>query len=364
MPWPKLAEAVLAVHAYPQCQAFWTQIQDLHPHLVLTVANTLTAYHPGLTAVPVMAAPADAEILFTGAPRSQPTIPTHPLGIPGPVLISRAMLVQLPHLSWDCIDAGCLVTPQLPGVKVWGDRPGGCVASGWALPRARVETLWQQAYSYGHHLGKHCQTSGRYLILAESVPAGTTTALGVLLALGLDAEQRISSSLANPTHRIKLELLANLRKGSYRLDPLGAVAAVGDPMQPVVAGLALAASRFCPVLLAGGTQMLAVLALLTAFGQPGSLAIGTTGWVVRDPYGDFVGLAALIQEQRGGHPIPCLAADWSFQHSSLRSLRGYEQGHVKEGAGAGGLSLAALRHRHPQQLLSAIEGQGRQWGFA
>ena len=47
-------------------------------------------------------------------------------------------------------------------------------------------------------------------------------------------------------------------------DPLAVIAAVGDPMQIAVAGMAIAASQHRPVLLAGGTQMLAVHALMQA----------------------------------------------------------------------------------------------------
>jgi NaMN:DMB phosphoribosyltransferase len=70
------------------------------------------------------------------------------------------------------------------------------------------------------------------------------------------------------------------------------VAAVGDPMQPVVAGMAIAASRTRPVLLAGGTQMLAVYALMAAIAategcdwNPANVVVGTTRWVARDATG-------------------------------------------------------------------------------
>jgi hypothetical protein len=53
-------------------------------------------------------------------------------------------------------------------------------------------------------------------------------------------------------------------------DPFKLVAAVGDPMQIAAAGMAIAASRRCGVLLAGGTQMLAVYALAQALAKPGA----------------------------------------------------------------------------------------------
>jgi len=365
-----LAPGVLAVHGAGQAETFWQQIAHRDPCLILTVAHTLTAAQPGISAAgshPSLrrtTAAADAEYLFVGRTFSQPQIPCHPLGIPGPVVISRAMSKALPNLVKICVDAGSYGSPGIPHLR-WGDRPANCVSSGQALPRPVVEALWQRAYDWGLVWGQQWGQQG-YVILAESVPGGTTTALGVLLGLGFDAEHRVSSSWAGGSHALKLQLLAGLRKGAYRLDPLGAVAAVGDPMQPVVAGLALGCSQFCPVLLAGGTQMLAVLALITALGTPGSLAIGTTGWVVRDPQADFVGLAGLIQEQRGGLVIPCCAADLTFQGSRLTCLRGYDLGHVKEGVGCGGLSLAVMRRWgwDPDEILGAVEAECRALGFS
>lgn len=39
-----------------------------------------------------------------------------------------------------------------------------------------------------------------HLVIGESTPAGTTTALGVLTALGYDADFRVSASMpVNPT---------------------------------------------------------------------------------------------------------------------------------------------------------------------
>ena len=64
-------------------------------------------------------------------------------------------------------------------------------------------------------------------------------------------------------------------------DPLDWVAAIGDPMQPVVAGLALAASRHgVGVLLGGGTQMLAVQALMQAIAR----APETPGFLTQNGY--------------------------------------------------------------------------------
>jgi len=124
-----------------------------------------------------------------------------------------------------------------------------------------------------------------------------------------------------------------------------------------VAGMAIAASRTCGVLLAGGTQMLAVYALAQSIAQtyaqpwqPDQVAIGTTRWVAEDPTGDTVGLAKLLN-------APLLATQLNFTPSHYAQLRSYEQGYVKEGVGAGGCAIAAHLYQRWEQakLIEVIE---------
>ena len=129
-------------------------------------------------------------------------------------------------------------------------------------------------------------------------------------------------------------------------------------MQIVVAGMAIAASRTSGVLLAGGTQMLAVAALIRSIGINQGLAIntsqivvGTTAWVAGDRSGDTIALAQLIPE------IPLISTNLSFKDSRYPQLQVYEQGFVKEGVGAGGMSIAATLYRDWGQveMLDSIE---------
>jgi NaMN:DMB phosphoribosyltransferase len=151
------------------------------------------------------------------------------------------------------------------------------------------------------------------------------------------------------------------------IDPLEVVAAVGDPMQVVVAGMAIAATRHCGVLLAGGTQMLAVYALMSTIAKayalswrPEELVVGTTRWVAEDPTGGTVELAQLVGKSNGfsdGFLPPLLATGLSFANSRYSPLQAYEQGFVKEGMGAGGLCIAAHLRQDWQQnhFLKVIE---------
>jgi NaMN:DMB phosphoribosyltransferase len=150
-----------------------------------------------------------------------------------------------------------------------------------------------------------------------------------------------------------------MRKHLSVSEPLQLVAAVGDPMQVAAAGMAIAASRTCGVMLAGGTQMLAVYALMQAIArcyalpwQPEQVVVATTRWVAEDSTAQTVDLAQLLA------PLPFLATQLSFTTSSYAQLRAYEQGYVKEGMGAGGSCVAAHLNKgwNQIQLLQAIEG--------
>ena len=190
---------------------------------------------------------------------------------------------------------------------------------------------------------------------------GTTTALAVLLALGIAAEGRVNSSYPLCNHQRKQEVVdEGLRRWRERggdTGPFGILQGLGDPMQVVVAGLGLALSRQCGVLLAGGTQMLAVYALLRAIAReidypwrPEQMVVGTTRWVAEDPSGQTVELAKTLGD------VSLLATQLSFRQARFPQLRAYEAGYVKEGVGAGGCAIAAsLQGWTTSSLVAAIE---------
>jgi hypothetical protein len=238
----------------------------------------------------------------------------------------------------------------------------------------RVAGLFALGRRWGERLGK--ARSPRPLLLAECVPGGTTTAQAVLSGLGLAVEGLVGSSLRDPDLSLKARLVrqglaaAGLGLASTRgegpphdADPLAVVAAVGDPMQPVAAGLVLAAAaQRLPVLLAGGSQMAAVLALALAMapasqreGLAAQVAIGTTAWVANDPSSNLGVLLQTLERHWGVTPLG-LVADLRFHAPLHPALLDYERGFVKEGVGAGGLALAwQLSGRHPQALAEACD---------
>jgi len=123
-----------------------------------------------------------------------------------------------------------------------------------------------------------------------------------------------------------------------RTDPLNAAAAVGDPMMPAAAGVVAGAAESIPVIMAGGTQMAAVMAIVKGLAPNAlsNIALGTTKWIVDDRSSDV----RSIVKQIGN--VPILAADLDFGPSRYDGLNVYEKGLVKEGVGAGGISVAAF----------------------
>ena len=224
-----------------------------------------------------------------------------------------------------------------------------------------------------------------------SVVGGTTHEQAVLTALGYSVEGSMSSSNRVGKHRQKQALIAaglaawqEQRVDAYPStdstedsteggltgasasrqkmnSAIGAAAAVGDPMQLVVAGMMISASRVGGVVLAGGAQMLAVYALARAIAQQKSLIwrtqrviVGTTRWVVEDSHANTVQIAQQIN-------APSIASQIDFSQSPYVQLRAYEQGFVKEGMGAGGCAIAAHLYKGwtRSQLRHAVEAQLR-----
>jgi uncharacterized protein (TIGR00303 family) len=219
-----------------------------------------------------------------------------------------------------------------------GAKPGRDIRAGKAVDD--VEEVLQRGKLAGEILSK----TADYLVVGESIPGGTTTALGVLLAMGVDAKGKVSSSMPGNPHQLKIETVeeglkaSKVKFGALANDPLKAISCVGDPMMPAFVGLVLGAAEKTPVLMAGGTQMSAVLAIVNAL-EPSILdnvAIGTTRWIITDKSADLKGIVNQIAD------VPILAADLDFSQSNFDGLKAYEAGAVKEGVGAGGAAIAAM----------------------
>lgn len=303
----------------------------------------------------------DAEALVTGRPAGGAALPVSPTGVVSPVVITRAC-VELAGFGITVVDCGTFKPPELPEVKRVGKGSARCVSTGAAQKYEDVRELF---YS-GLEIGAEISDEVEYIILGECVPAGTTTAQGVLTALGFSAGGLVSSSLQEANHGTKSQLIfdglkaAALSPKEVQERPLKAVSAVGDPMQPFVAGVALAASTKVPVILGGGSQMLAVYALAQAIlksemkaldrTERRRISVVTTKWVVDDKTSNVGALSRMIDA-----PFACACPN--FLLSKHEGLRSYEDGNVKEGVAAG--ASMAVAHiaggAEPESIVAAID---------
>lgn len=313
---------------------------------------------------------ADAEFLVNGV-TSNPVFPLPPLAVGvSPTFISRAVIERF-NLPVYVFNSGLLCQPSVSVIDL-GGKPANCVSTGKALPLSIVKYLHQQGLDWGKLLAKQAQSQNEaekssYIILSECVVGGTTTALALLTALGIDAQGKVNSSHPICNHQQKWDIVqqglinANLsiaqRHGVIDPDALEIIASIGDPMQIVVASMAISASQHTGIMLAGGTQMLAVFALIKALDRTynyganlDNIIIGTTRWVAEDSTGDTIGLSKTIGN------ISLCATDLNFTNSHYPSLQAFERGFVKEGVGAGGSAIAShLLGINKEELLSMIE---------
>ena len=344
----------------------------------MVMSYTSTCEVPGLTIAGADAdsfkftPPADAEYLHYGYCRTIKGIPVTPDGKPTPAVLTKAALehASIPHVT---INAGSRVSPRLPYVAT-GLGYGGNIRTRDAMSVQDV----LHAVDYGRIVGRSLAPLADCLVIGESIPAGTTTAMAVLYGLGHRA--RVSSSMpSNPIslkRRVVRDAFLRLgREGAGRarqhapggkdgrasdaqaaLDDVAPkppgpgsseaerqhyvyriTAAVGDPMIPFVAGMLSSASVSSKVMLAGGTQMAAVLAVASGIGYDDSnVAVGTTSYVAEDKNADFAGLLSDVSD------VPAIAVDPGLDASQHAGLRAFAEGYAKEGVGAGGCIISAM----------------------
>ena len=192
----------------------------------------------------------------------------------------------------------------------------------------------------GKIIGKQLSRAADCLMIGETIPAGTTTAAAILKALGLNPA--VSSSMPENPIELKLRVVdrAVRRVNSHNVFEI--LAKVGDPVLAGIVGISLGSE--CPVVLAGGTQMVAAANLISKAGEC-KAAIATTKYVSSDPSADL-----------RLSPYPVIATDPGLESSRYSGLRAYGEGFVKEGVGAGGLTLLAYaRGLSKEELLKEIE---------
>jgi uncharacterized protein (TIGR00303 family) len=273
--------------------------------------------------------PADAEYLHYGYCKTIDKIPMTPDGKPTPGLLTKTALesASIPHLT---INAGSKISPQLPFIDT-----GMTFGKNISTQDAMTDSQVSHAVDYGRIVGRSMASLTDCLVIGESIPGGTTTALAVLKALGFDA--KVSSSIPNNPVELKNQIVNSALERIDSDHPYSMVAKVGDPMIPFVAGMLSSASSVSNVMLAGGTQMAAVLAFASKIGfNEENTAIGTTSYITDDDSANFTTLVKEIAD------IPAISVNPGLENSQYSGLKAFSEGFAKEGVGAGGSIISSM----------------------
>ncbi len=316
----------------------------------LVIAGTETSQIQGISAAGIdskarrRTALADAELLLFGASKDHKyKLPFLNAGVT-PALISyvcRELICAIPIV----VPIGIKEKPYFSHLTVENNLagPAKCLTTGKSMNKERVLSL----YKKGLEIGK---STKQPIFISESVPGGTTTAQAVMEAFGLNVNNLIGSSLINAPRTLKTKVIkAGLLKANLKnnFDSLDVISSVGDPFQAFSMGLLIGARLANQsVVLSGGSQMLAVIVLALEFIDSkikqefiDLVFIATTGWLVKDnSLGD---LLDLITEKHNVNLLG-LASPLNFKSSKFKELSDYEIGYVKEGVGAGGMSILAF----------------------
>ena len=308
-----------------------------------TVGNTMTSTIPGVSDagdtpdLTLFTPAADAEMLVLGRTVCMKGIPINPGGIPTPATLTMAAL-QLSKMPLYIVNAGTKIKPNLPCFEVGGTY-GESILTGKAVKNVR------ESFEKGKILGEMLSKTYDFVVVSESVAGGTTTALAVMMAMGVVKENLVSSSSPNNPKELKTRIVsealaaAKIKIGDLAKNPLKAIECVGDPMMPANAGIIIGAAKRVPVIVGGGTQMAAVIAAAVALDPSivGNIIQGTTRWLVNDPNSDLRKLMGNV------HPdVPIAYVNMDYSESPYEGLQAYEWGYIKEGVGCGGSSVAAI----------------------
>ena len=342
---------VISSHGNVECaKEFINSLEKSQFNFCLVISYTETSEIPGITIAGAdkeflkFTSPADAEFLRHGHCKCIDTIPMSPDGKPTPALLTKVALdsAKIPHFI---INAGSKISPNIPHFDSQLEF-GKNISESTALSPEKVS----EAVEFGKIIGKSICRPNEGLVIGESIPGGTTTALAVLNGFGINTS--VSSSMPNNPIEIKNQAVDKALKRLESDDPINVISELGDPMIPVVAGILSESSKITHVILAGGTQMTAVLAFAKRIGyNQQNIAVGCTSYIIDDVDAKFLETIKQIDD------IPVLSVDPLLSQSKFPGLKSYSEGFVKEGAGAGGCMIASLLKTRmtSDKLLELIE---------
>ena len=283
----------------------------------------------------------DAEFVCTGEVRSIPNLAQTPKGVPTPALLTRATHLLHPFGNIELLDLGMDTKAK---VEYFKEHSFNITPSSRIDKGANINAM--ELFEKGVEFGKEYKCKDDYILLAESVPSGTTTAEATALALGYSVEGYFSSSFKDVPNDVKKRTISDaLKRVEGRDDLFDIVGSVSDNMLIFNAGFILGSTYSkTPILLCGGTQMASLLLLVNSIvnymgGELDSknIALCTTKWVATDENSNIKALLEMLD-----FPINAYYADFDFSSSLHPALKLYDEGEAKEGVGAGGALIYGL----------------------
>ncbi len=297
----------------------------------------------------------DAEFLCTKEVRSLEDIAKTPKGVPTPALITRAIHELNPFSNIEILNLGLEILPAIKHFKIhnFGIKPSARIDDG-----AKISAF--EIFQKGLDFAQNFQTSDDYVILAESIPAGTTTANATAKALSYECEGYFSSSYKNAPNDIKNQTIEKaLKRVDLNDDIFEILSSVSDNMIIFNAGFILGSrANNLKIVLAGGTQMASVLLVVNSILRSmdgvidsSNIALCTTKWINKDENSN---IKALLEQL--DFSIDAYASDFDFSLSNQAALKLYDEGEAKEGVGCGGaLCYASINGLTKEEVTKKIE---------
>lgn len=326
---------------------------------MLALSNTETANIKGITQAGIpgkiyLTPTLDSEFLCTGEVRSLDNIAETPKGVPTPALITRAVHLLKPYSNLEVLNLGLEVFPKIDYFKIhdFGITPSKAISE-----NANIDAM--DVFQKGIAFAQEYKCDTEYIIIAESVPSGTTTARATSEALGYDCSSYFSSSFKEVPKSIREQTIkAALGNINEEDDLFARLSKVSDNMQIFIAGFILGANNTKKIVLAGGTQMASVLlivnSILKVMGgelETSNLSLCTTKWVYEDKNSNIKALLEMLDFKINAYYV-----DFDFSTSNHPALKLYDEGEAKEGVGAGGaLMYGMLNGLSKESIIAQIE---------
>ena len=297
----------------------------------------------------------DAEFLAVGRVRSMPKVAKTSSGIPSPVLITRAVHLLKPFYKIEFLNLGLKQKPKLSYFNIYDFN----IKISKRIDKKDTKIKAKEIFNKGVKFAKEYELNSDYLILAESLPSGTTTAQTTAMALGYKGKNLFSSSFKRSPKNLKEKVIKKtLKKIDKKDDIFKKLSKVSDNMLLFYAGFVLQMSKKSKIILAGGTQMASLLLLIDAISQAKkkkfcfeNVALATTKWILEDKNSNIKKLLSMLSFE-----VNAYASSFDFSLSNNHFLKLYDKGEAKEGVGAGGaLIYAKINSISKKKITNMIE---------